>query len=181
MMVGQAGGHLNTDTDTDEPDAAPCWHREPRMFREPWRPSELIERQRTVTSLEPGAAPKPEKNAPIDTRTKSQATGRRTVRLAALADVDAGGTGRPPAETRAYAPRHARAHAHALPTSRDDWLVLAERVVGDWAATLRAALLLGLAVAAVIMVIGLVLGAGAALATAFLALLVFVAGRRRRR
>lgn len=66
-----------------------------------------------------------------------------------------------------------------FPTSRDAWLVLAERVVGDWAATLRAALLLVLAVAAAIMVIGIVFGAGPALATAILALLVFLAGRHR--
>jgi len=103
---------------------------------------------------------------------------RRTVRLTAL----------PAVETTPERPRtsesggaHRAARAHALPTSRDDWLVLAERAVGDWAATLRAALLLLLAVAAGIMVIGLLAGVGPALAIAFLALLVFVVGRHRDR
>ncbi len=76
---------------------------------------------------------------------------------------------------------HRAARGLALPTSRDDWLVLAERAVGDWAATLRAALLLFLAVAAGIMVIGFLLGIGPALAAALLALVVFVVGRRGRR
>jgi hypothetical protein len=74
---------------------------------------------------------------------------------------------------------HRITRPHLFPTSRDAWLVLAERAVGDWAATLRAALLLVLAVAAAIMVVGTVLGAGPALATAILALLVFLAGRDR--
>ena len=74
---------------------------------------------------------------------------------------------------------HRAVRPHLFPTSRDAWLVLAERVVGDWAATLRAALLIVLAVAAAIMVIGIVFGAGPALATAILVLLVFLAGRHR--
>jgi hypothetical protein len=74
---------------------------------------------------------------------------------------------------------HRLTRPHLFPTSRDAWLVLAERAVGDWAATLRTALLLVLAVAAAIMVIGIVFGAGPALATAILALLVFLAGRDR--
>jgi len=109
---------------------------------------------------------------PIETPKSS----RRTVRLTANAD----------AETTPARPRtsesggaHRAARAHALPTSRDDWLVLAERAVGDWAATLREALLLFLAVAAGLMVIAFLFGVGPALAAAFLALLVFVVGRHR--
>ena len=74
---------------------------------------------------------------------------------------------------------HRISRPHLFPTSRDAWLVLAERAVGDWAATLRTALLLVLAVAAAIMVVGIVFGAGPALATAILALLVFLYGRDR--
>lgn len=96
------------------------------------------------------------------------------MRLAALNDSDA--TPVPPPR-RESSGAHRATRGHGLPTSRDDWLVLAERVVGDWAATLRAALLMVLAVAAVIMVIGLVFGLGPALATAFLALIVFLVGR----
>jgi hypothetical protein len=98
------------------------------------------------------------------------------VRLTALADVDTTPAVRPVPERGA---RHRASRGLAVPTSRDDWLVLAERVVGDWAATLRTALLLVLALAAAIMVIGLVFGLGAALATAFLALIPLLAGRRR--
>jgi hypothetical protein len=112
-------------------------------------------------------------NRPIEMPKSS----RRTVRLTSLADVES-----TPARPRVSESRgaHRAVRASALPTSRDDWLVLAERAVGDWAATLRVALLLFLAVAAGIMVIGILFGTGPALATAFLALLVFVAGRRGR-
>jgi hypothetical protein len=98
------------------------------------------------------------------------------VRLTPLADVD---TTPAPRQMPERGARHRASRGLAVPTSRDDWLVLAERVVGDWAATLRAAMLLALALAAAIMVIGLVLGLGAALATAFVLLIVLVAGRRR--
>lgn len=128
-----------------------------------------------MTSLDPGAAPTPEAGRRADTPRGSQ-SGRRVVRLAALTDLDA--TPEPPTR-RESGGAHRATRGQGLPTSRDDWLVLAERVVGDWAATLHAALLLVLAVAAVIMVIGLVFGLGPALATAFLAMLVFLAGRHR--
>ena len=105
-------------------------------------------------------------------------SGRRTVRLTSLADVD---TTPPRPRVSESRGAHRAVRAHALPTSRDDWLVLAERAVGDWAATLHAALLLFLAVAAGIMVIAFLFGVGPALATAFLALLVFVVGRHRGR
>lgn len=95
------------------------------------------------------------------------------MRLVPLSDVDDKPAA--PAATGGGAHRRAR----ALPWSRDAWLVLAERMVGDWAATLRAALLLALSVASVIMVIGLLFGLGAALATTFISLLIFLVGRRR--
>jgi hypothetical protein len=113
---------------------------------------------------------------PIGTSARSFTTRRRTVRLTAITD-EAGVPDAPHATEAGAPPRAGR--GLPLPTSRDDWLVLAERMVGDWAATLRAALLLLVAVAAVIMVVGLAFGAGPAMATAFLALLVFLAGRRR--
>jgi hypothetical protein len=116
-----------------------------------------------------------ESRAP-DTAPSPVATSRRTVRLTALAEVDTTPAPRLMPERGA---RHRASRGLALPTSRDDWLVLAERVVGDWAATLHAALFLALALAAAIMVIGLVFGLGAALATAFVALIVLLAGRRR--
>jgi hypothetical protein len=66
-----------------------------------------------------------------------------------------------------------------VPSSRDDWLRLAERVVGDWAATLRAALGLTLLFAAAVVMIGLALGPISAAAAAVVGLVVFLVGRRR--
>ncbi|MPZ85089.1 MAG: hypothetical protein GEV28_33765 [Actinophytocola sp.] len=101
------------------------------------------------------------------------------MRLTSLADVDVSQDSAPSVEI-VPAPRNRhRRRAAVLPASRDDWLVLAERVVGDWAATLRVAFLLVLAVAAVLTVIGLVFGPGIALASALIVLIVFLAGRRR--
>jgi hypothetical protein len=98
------------------------------------------------------------------------------VRLAALPDMDA--TPEPPPRRESGGAHRAR-RRRVFPTSRDDWLVLAERVVGDWAATLRTALLLVLAVAAVLTMVGVAFGPEPALAAAFLAFLVFLAGRDR--
>lgn len=131
-----------------------------------------------MTSLRPGTDQTPGEKRPIDTTPKN-VEGRRIVRLTSLADVDVSQDA-PPSVEVVPAPRHRhRRRAAALPTSRDDWLVLAERVVGDWAATLRVALLLVLTVAAVLTVIGVVFGAGIALASALIVLIVFLAGRRR--
>lgn len=98
------------------------------------------------------------------------------VRLAALPEVDASPE---PPPRRESGGAHRASRRRLLPTTRDDWLVLAERVVGDWAATLRTALLLVLAVVAVLMTIGVAFGPRPALAAAFLAFLVFLAGRDR--
>jgi hypothetical protein len=98
------------------------------------------------------------------------------VRLAALPDVDASPE---PPQRREAGGAHRASRRRLLPTTRDDWLVLAERVVGDWAATLRTALLLVLAVAAVLTTVAVAFGPQPALAAAFLAFLVFLAGRDR--
>jgi hypothetical protein len=129
---------------------------------------------RTVTRLEPGAAPSTEGNRPIDTP-NGPTPRRRRVRLAALPHVDV----TPEAPTRRESGAHRAGGGRGFPTSRDAWLVLAERVVGDWAATLRTALLLVLAVFAVLAMIGVAFGPEPAFAAAFLAFLVFLAGRDR--
>jgi hypothetical protein len=130
----------------------------------------------------------------VRTPSSAKSGGRRVVRLADLPDESAApdslsaargsnqdvfGDAPNPVPDASRTNGSGTCRAYALPASRDDWLVLAERVVGDWAGTLRAALLLVLAVAAVIMAVGLLFGVGIALATAFLALLVFLVGRRR--
>jgi hypothetical protein len=121
-----------------------------------------------VTSLDPGTGPTPGETPPIS-------KGRRTVRFAAHADARP--DEQPPTEATIPAPRSGR--GLALPTSRDDWLVLAERAVGDWASTLRSALLMLLVVAGAIMAVGVVFGAAAALASAGIVLLVYLVGRQR--
>lgn len=127
-----------------------------------------------MTSLKPGAAPAPEEQRAVGAAPRSNV--RRTIRLAALNDVRSTPRPRRPLESGGA---HRAPHGRGLPTSREDLLVLAERVVGDWAATLHAALLLLLAVCAAIVAVGIVFGVGPALATAFLALLVFLVGRHR--
>jgi len=117
--------------------------------------------------------------------TASRTATRSTSEGPARASVSGAAAGAAAAEVDIPAPRTDTGGAHRLtrpqlfPTSRDAWLVLAERVVGDWAATLRAALLLVLAVAAGIMVVAIVFGPGPALGAAILALLVFLGGRHR--
>lgn len=127
---------------------------------------------RTVTSIRSGTAPAPGENRPIDPHPTTKAPGRRTVQLAALARTDVPVDPPPPAvivpEPRA-----------AGLTSRDGWLRLAERVVGDWTATLRAALLLVLVFAGMVVSLGVAFGPGSALAASSVGLLVFLAGRRR--
>ncbi|WP_143229521.1 hypothetical protein [Actinophytocola xanthii] len=81
----------------------------------------------------------------------------------------------PPRRTALPEPRRRR----FSPTARDDWLRLAEWLVGDWAATLRQALWMALLFLAVVLVIGVAFGLGIALATLAVGTVVFLAGRRR--
>ena len=161
-MDAYAGGQLNTFTDRKG--------------------------SRTVTSPRPGTVLTSEEH----TSPGSKPARRRVVRLTALPIVETGTrTGTyPRADTTADvtaepAPRPESGGAHrarrhrGFPASRDDWLVIAERVVGDWTSTLRAALLATLVVAAVLTTIGLVFGAVPALAAGGFALFVFLVGRRR--
>ncbi|WP_460404790.1 hypothetical protein [Actinophytocola sediminis] len=98
--------------------------------------------------------------------------------MAALAELDIT-PDPPPAPVRIIpAPRTASGR-FALPISRDDWLRLAERAVGDWAATLRNALLLLLVFAVMVTLIGIAFGVESAAATTAVGLLVFLFGRRR--
>ncbi|HEX2130083.1 MAG TPA: hypothetical protein VHH15_00890 [Actinophytocola sp.] len=66
-----------------------------------------------------------------------------------------------------------------VPTSRDEWLRLAERVVGDWTATLRAALVLVLLFAAAVTAIGVMVGPPAAAVATLAGLVAFLIGRSR--
>ncbi|MFI7680301.1 hypothetical protein [Actinophytocola sp. NPDC049390] len=94
---------------------------------------------------------------------------RRTVRLAADAE---------PEPTTGPAPRLPAKHA-LRPATRDRFLRVAERVVGDWAPTLREALVRLLAFVVVLVALGLALGVQVAAAGAAVGFVMFLVGRRR--
>ena len=126
-----------------------------------------------MTTLGAGTAATPEEKRPAGTQLKKN---RRTVQLAELSEVVVPPDPPPPV---VIIPESRHTGRSPLPTSRDDWLRLAERAVGDWAATLRAALLLLLAFAGLILSIGIAFGLESAAAASAVGLLVFLAGRRR--
>jgi len=94
---------------------------------------------------------------------------RRTVRLAA--DIE-------PEPSTTPAPRRPTKHT-LRPATRDRVLRVAERVVGDWAPTLREALLRVLVFAVVLAALGIALGAEVAAAGAAVGFVMFLIGRRR--
>ncbi len=130
-----------------------------------------------MTSLEPGTAPAPEEERTIDPQPPRKGPDRRTVQLAALAELDV--TPEPPPAPVKIIPEPRTRGRFSLPTTRDDWLRLAEWAVGDWAATLRNALLLLLVFVAMLTLIGVVFGVESAAAATTVGLIVFLAGRRR--
>lgn len=94
---------------------------------------------------------------------------RRTVRLAAE-----------PAPEPSVSPAPRRPETHALqPAMRDRFLRVAERAVGDWAPTLREALVRVLVFAVVLVALGVVLGVEVAAAGAAVGIVMFLIGRRR--
>jgi hypothetical protein len=129
-----------------------------------------------VTSLGPGTAPAPGQKRAIDLQQPSKRPNRRTVQLAELAELD--DQPDPPLPPVIIPQPRTEAGRFSVPKSGDDWLRLAERVVGDWAATLRNALLLLLAFAAIAVSIGFAFGVESAAAAAAVGLVVFLAGRR---
>ncbi|MCT2586949.1 hypothetical protein [Actinophytocola gossypii] len=128
-----------------------------------------------MTTLRSRTASTPEEARSTDSPTS--APDRRTVELAGLAVLTTEPD--PPEPTSPVVVPTPPVRTSFAPTRRDDWLRLAERVVGDWAATLRAALGLALLFAAAVLVIGLALGPLSAAATAVVGLVVFLIGRRR--
>lgn len=130
-----------------------------------------------MTSLGPGTAPAPGEKRAIELQQSSKRPHRRTVQLAELAVVD--DQPDPPLPPVVIPAPRTETDRFSIPKSGDDWLRLAERVVGDWAATLRNALLLLLAFAAMVVSIGFAFGVASAAAATAVGLLVFLAGRRR--
>ncbi|MFC4858198.1 hypothetical protein [Actinophytocola glycyrrhizae] len=118
-----------------------------------------------MTRIRPEATMTPEEERSADLERPA----RRTVRLAA--DFE-------PEPSANPAPRRPATHA-LRPATRDRVLRVAERVVGDWAPTLREALVRVLVFVVVLLVLGLVLSPGVAAAGAVVGFVMFLIGRRR--
>jgi len=123
------------------------------------------EKHETVTRIRPETAMTPEEGRSADLERPV----RRTVRLAA--DIE-------PEPSTNLAPRRPATHA-LRPAMRDRVLRVAERAVGDWAPTLREALVRVLVFAVVLVALGLTLGAEVAAAGAVVGFVMFLIGRRR--
>jgi hypothetical protein len=100
---------------------------------------------------------------------------RRTVRLAADVEAD---TDVEAVASEPPAPRRAASHA-LRPVPRDRVLRVAERVVGDWAPTLRDALVRVLVFAVLLVALGVALGVEVAAAGAVVGFVMFLIRRRR--
>ncbi|MBB4904511.1 hypothetical protein [Actinophytocola algeriensis] len=120
----------------------------------------------TRIRLETAMTPEEERSADLER------PARRTVRLAADAA--------PEAVSGSELPAPRRPATHALrPALRDRVLRVAERVVGDWAPTLREALVRVLVFAVVLAVLGVAFGVEVAAAGAAVGFVMFLIGRRR--
>ena len=137
-----------------------------------------------MTTLRLETAATPDGNRPVDNSIDNEPVqARRTVRLQVLAamreeadqvpvDVPAA---RLPAEDQPLV--RVRPRARNVPVSADDWLRIAEWVIGDWAATLRTALLVVVLFAGVLTGIGIAFGPEFALLGGITGAIVFLVGR----
>lgn len=105
----------------------------------------------------------PEENRPPNTEKN-----RRAVRLPA-----------PEEQKRPAAPQERLASTPPRTTNKDRLLRVAERVVADWAPTLREAALRILLFAVVLIVLGIAFGGGVALLGVIVGFVMFLVGRRR--
>lgn len=116
-----------------------------------------------MSSVGPERGPLPDESGKRD---------RRILRFELITD--------PPAEQnqpdgRSLGPARTSCGVHwRLLASRDAWLCLAERALGDWATTLRAALLMLVAFAGAIVLIGVMCGLGGLLLGALLGLVLWI-------
>lgn len=143
--------------------------------REPTRES-----KRTVTTLRLETAATPDGKRATD---PEPVQARRTVRLQVLAamreeadqasvDVSAARLPTPDQPLVRVRPR-----ARNVPVSADDWLRIAEWVIGDWAATLRTALVVLVLFAGVLTGVGVAFGPEFALLGGITGAFVFLVGR----
>ncbi len=108
----------------------------------------------------------PEENAAKHT----SKPGRRVVQFAEPAEL---------AEPTEQVPAPRAPSDAPLPVRRDRWLRVAELVVGDWAPTLREALLRVVLFVLVLVALGVLFGAGISLLGAVIGALMFLVGRRK--
>jgi hypothetical protein len=133
-----------------------------------------------VTTLRLETAATPDGNRSID---NEPVQARRTVRLQVLAesrDVAAQVPVQVPAARLPVQDQpvvRVRPRAKHLPVSADDWLRIAEWLIGDWAATLRTALLVLVLFAGVLTGIGCAFGPEFALRGGLTGAVIFRVGR----
>jgi hypothetical protein len=116
----------------------------------------------TVTRIRPECTMTPEENRPPNIEQN-----RRAVRLPA------------PEEQKPSAPQERLTSTPPRTTNKDKLLRVAERVVADWAPTLREAALRILLFAVVLIVLGIAFGGEVALLGVVVGFLMFLVGRRR--
>jgi hypothetical protein len=122
-----------------------------------------------VTRIRPETTMTADEKRPVDTDRQPRA--RRTVRFTAPEET------RP--EPEATAPRDEHVPVPPRRVLNDGLLRVAERVVGDWAPTLREAMLSGLLFVVVLVVLGIALGVWISALGAVVGLAMFLVGRRR--
>jgi hypothetical protein len=133
-----------------------------------------------VTTLRLETAATPDGNRPIDNKPVQP---RRTVRLQALAEAWDEADQVPVEIPAARLPVQdqpvvrVRPRARRVPVSADDWLRIAEWLIGDWAATLRTALLVVVLFAGTLTVVGIAFGPEFAMLGGITGAVVFLAGR----
>lgn len=133
-----------------------------------------------MTTLRLETAATPDGNRSID---DEPVQARRTVRLQVLAesrDVAAQVPVQVPAARLPVQDQpvvRVRPRARHLPVSADDWLRIAEWLIGDWAATLRTALLVLVLFAGVLTGIGFAFGPEFALLGGITGAVIFLVGR----
>lgn len=120
-----------------------------------------------MTSIRPETAATPG-DRPGGTAPVSKSTTRRTIQLDELVDAE-------PEQEPVPAPRA----TFTAPRPTDRLLRLAELAVGDWAPTLRDALLRTLIFAVILVALGVALGLEFAIAGGVVGLVAFLVGRRR--
>jgi hypothetical protein len=133
-----------------------------------------------VTTLRLETAATPDGNRSID---NVPVQARRTVRLQVLAESRDVVEQVPVQVPAARLPMQdqpvvrVRPRARHLPVSADDWLRIAEWLIGDWAATLRTALLVLVLFAGVLTGIGFAFGPEFALLGGITGAVIFLVGR----